>query len=210
MKRWEKYDKFLQSGNWHVHSSYTDGKNSVFEMCQKAEELGMRIIVFTEHVSRKMGFRFEDFLADVHAAKDRFNLIVLAGCEAAVTDVNGTLDAYPEMLRQCEIVAAGFHRFPYHEKEKRLHALELLLKNPQVDVWTHPRTLYMTGRIALTLTPTEKERALSWCKENTVLLENNSRYPLDKEFLDTAQRMRVPTCSATSAHSTEELERSIP
>ena len=62
MKRWEKYKEFLSLGDWHVHTSYTDGKNTVYELCRRARENRLRLIAFTEHVRRTLTYRFEDLV----------------------------------------------------------------------------------------------------------------------------------------------------
>lgn len=35
MKRWKRYRAQLHTGDWHVPTSYADGKNTVFEYCKK-------------------------------------------------------------------------------------------------------------------------------------------------------------------------------
>ena len=74
-----------------MHTNYTDGKNTVFEYCKQAEKNGLELIAFTEHVRKKLDYNFDEFLADVYAAKDKFDLEILAGCEVKVLDSEGTL-----------------------------------------------------------------------------------------------------------------------
>jgi putative hydrolase len=41
MKKWEKYSKDLETGDWHCHTKYTDGRNTVMEMCRQAQKNGL-------------------------------------------------------------------------------------------------------------------------------------------------------------------------
>ena len=92
MKNWKKYQEYLEKGDWHVHTNYTDGKNTVLEYCEQAEKNELKLIVFAEHVRKKLDYNFDKFLSDVQSAKDKFNLIILVGCEAKMIDLKGTLD----------------------------------------------------------------------------------------------------------------------
>ena len=51
--------------DYHIHSNHScDGKSSIFEMCQKAIELGIEEIGFSEHVDfepRDLGFGFFNY-----------------------------------------------------------------------------------------------------------------------------------------------------
>ena len=119
MKRWHKYEYYLLKGDWHVHTNYTDGKNTVFEYCKQAEENGLELIAFTEHVRKKLDYDFDDFVAEVYSAKDKFDLEILAGCEAKVLDSEGTLDVSDDILKECEIVLGVFVIAQYQVVRKR-------------------------------------------------------------------------------------------
>ena len=117
MRRWEKYKEYLIWGDWHTHTIYTDGQNTVFEMCEQAVKNNLKLIAFTEHVRRSLDYDFDRFLGDIESARRAYpNLIILAGCEAKVLDTEGNLDVSPEIIKKCDIVVASFHGFPYGEK----------------------------------------------------------------------------------------------
>jgi len=71
----------------------------------------LELIAFTEHVRRNLDYDFDDFVAEVYSAKDKFDLEILAGCEAKVVDSEGRLDVSDDILKECEIVLGVFHRF---------------------------------------------------------------------------------------------------
>lgn len=65
MKTWQRYPEFLIKGEWHVHTCYTDGQNTIDECCQKAVEIGIPLIAFTEHVRKNLNYDFHNFLNDI-------------------------------------------------------------------------------------------------------------------------------------------------
>lgn len=91
-KNWMGYEKYLQSGEWHVHTDYVDGENSVDEYCKRAVELRIPLIVFTEHVRRVLTYNYQDLVEEIMRARENYpELIILTGCEAKVLE-NGSLD----------------------------------------------------------------------------------------------------------------------
>jgi len=75
----------MRSVDYHVHSSHScDGKSSIPEMCQKAVELGIEEIGFSEHMDfepKDWGygfFNYERYSSEIEAAQDSFkNKIVI-------------------------------------------------------------------------------------------------------------------------------------
>jgi len=137
--KYSEYKNCIRYGDFHVHTDYTDGKNTVIEYCQKARQNNLKLIAFTEHVRKSITYDYDDFLSDISQAKSEFHDIkILSGCEAKVLNINGELDAPEEILDQCDIVVGVFHSFRYKDKKNYLTALKAMLRNPVVDIWGHP------------------------------------------------------------------------
>lgn len=203
MKRWKRYRAQLHTGDWHVHTSYTDGKNTVFEYCEKAQENGLELIAFTEHVRKDLDYIFDDFVSEVYSAKDQFDLNILVGCEAKVLDLNGSLDVSKSVLDVCEIVLASFHKF---EKNKKNYfaAIENMLENPHVDIWAHP-TLFAKNN-GFELSQGNLLRVIKLCKENEVLIERNIRYNLpNDEFMKLSMAENAEYVISSDAHDVSML-----
>lgn len=96
----------------HAHTSYTDGKNSLEEMCEAALKAGLEAIVFTEHVNRSSDW-FWDFFGEVKEAKKfyRTKLRVFSGIEAKALNWWGELDATPEMKEAADVVMGVVHSY---------------------------------------------------------------------------------------------------
>lgn len=181
-KNWMKYEPYLLSGEWHVHTSYTDGENSVNEYCEKAIESGIPLIVFSEHVRRSLDYDFYALLKEIKLAQRKYpELIILPGCETKVLDT-GELDVSDEILGQCEIVLMAFHSFPV-DVSQYYDALRIALANPKVDVWAHPG--YFLAKNGLTVGKSQIEEISSIACQHNVLIELNTRYNMPpKEWLD--------------------------
>ncbi len=205
MKRWQAYREELLRGDWQVHTTWSDGKSSVLDYCRAARRRGLRLIAFTDHVRREIGFDFEAYRREVEGARRLFpDLILLAGCEAKVLNPQGDLDAPWEVLEQCDLVLGAFHSFS--PPGLYLEALEGMLQNPWVDIWAHP-TLY-AQRQGLVLGGKKEEELVRFCLEREVLIEFNAKYHLPlPSFREKVYALGAPYVYGSDAHRVEELGR---
>jgi putative hydrolase len=203
MKKWQRYSRYLATGDWHCHTRYTDGRNTVMKMCGQAEKNGLELIAFTEHVRKKLSYDFGRLEADVEKARKRFpRMKILLGCEAKVLDCTGSLDVSEETLRKCDIVLATFHSFPSSDKGELESALKGMLRNPDVDVWTHPITFFQK----CPLCEKDVNEIIEMCIKNNVLIEDNKK-PCYKSprLVEACRRMGAKTVTGSDAHGAEEL-----
>jgi len=227
MKKWQRYSRYLGTGDWHCHTRYTDGRNTVMEMCGQAERNGLEFIAFTEHVRRKLSYDFGRLEADVKKARKKFpRMKILLGCEAKVLDRTGSLDVSERVLRKCDIVLGTFHSFPsLNEGDKKKEgvsghlqascrlpstsrkkefesALKNMLANPDVDIWTHPITFFQQCPLC------EKDvyDIIRLCIKGNVLVENNTkpRYRSPKLIAE-CRKMGAKIVTGSDAHGAEEL-----
>lgn len=71
-----KWKRYFFNGIWHLHTNYTDGENSVFEYCDVAKEMGIKLVCFTEHVSLDLSYNFNNYLLDIKKARKRCNMTI--------------------------------------------------------------------------------------------------------------------------------------
>jgi putative hydrolase len=96
----------------HVHTSRTDGKAEIKAVMQRAVELGLSRIAFTEHVRRDSTW-FHAFAEEVRTQREEFpQLDVWVGCESKALDKHGALDVTDKIIAECDIVLGSVHRFP--------------------------------------------------------------------------------------------------
>ena len=203
--KYSECKSYIQYGDFHVHTNYTDGKNTVIEYCQKARQNNLKLIAFTEHVRRNLTYNYNDFLSDIFQAKSEFDdLKIFSGCEAKVLNVDGELDAQEEILDTCDIVIGVFHSFKYKDKKNYLIALKAMLRDPIIDIWGHP-TLF-AKKHNIKLEEDELKEIINVCIENNVLIEKNLKYNLpDVNFIKLALNERAKFVMGSDAHSIREL-----
>ena len=207
MKNWERYRAYLETGDFHVHTSYTDGSNTVSEFCEQAVQNGLKLICFSEHVRRKLFYNYNDLLKDIQEARQLYpGLRILAGCEAKILDRSGSLDISQEILDKAEIVIASFHDFPQGPREDFVQALLGALRHPRVDIWGHPATLFRHAD----LTASDHQRIIRECIKERVLIEDNSLarpYEAPPAFLEACRKLGATIVANSDAHCREDLKK---
>lgn len=203
-KNWMKYKPYLLSGEWHIHTNYTDGSNSVNEYCKEALKLGIPLIVFSDHVRRKLDYDFHALLSEIELAQKKYpELIILSGCEAKVLE-NGKLDVSDEILRRCEIVLMAFHSFPARAHHY-YNAVKIALTNPMVDIWAHPGLFLIRNN--LELEGHQIEEILEIAYINDVLIELNSKYNVPLKEWRGILTGKLKFVKGNDIHSLKDLQR---
>jgi putative hydrolase len=206
MKTWEKHKDFLIWGDWHVHTKYTDGQNSVDEMCRQAIKNNLKLIAFTEHVRTDLDYDFDIFLKDINDARKKYpKLKILSGCEAKVLDTKGALDVSEDVIEKCDIVIASFHGFPFSRKRDHIEAMKNTILNKNVDIWGHPTQQLV--RNGMKITQGEADDLIEFCKIKSVLIERNQSYPETHWFVDRALELGAPVVFSSDAHRTSDVRK---
>ncbi len=206
MKTWQRYREYLLRGEWHVHTNYTDGKNTVEELCNVAERRRIPLIAFTEHVRKNLKYNFEDLLEDIDRAREEHpSLIILSGIEAKVLP-DGTLDVSDEIIKSVDYPIFAYHSFP-NDVEQYMRTLERVIKeNPFINAWAHPG-LFLLKR-GLPSSAIEIEHILKLMKERNVLLELNHKYNLPfRDWIERAEQLGVTLVCGDDIHSISNFAR---
>lgn len=102
--------------DYHTHTRYSHGSGSVAANAAAADRLGLDEVAITDHgpASLGCGIRRSTILERVKADAARYNAmyprpVVLAGVEANVIGLDGTLDVEPAQLASLDLVVAGLH-----------------------------------------------------------------------------------------------------
>ncbi len=142
-------DRDLQ-GVLHVHTTASDGRDSLETMALAAREAGYRYVAFTDH-SKSAGYAGglseERVLAqreEIRALRRRVSgLRIFHGTEADIL-ADGSIDYGDEFLAHFDLVVASVHsRFGLSAGEQTARLIRAV-SNPRVSVLGHP-----TGRLLL-------------------------------------------------------------
>src|SRR5713101_4939630 len=141
-------------GTFHCHTTASDGHNSIEEMAEAAQELGLEYLGIADHSRSSVqghGMDAEKLLVQVTAIRklnktfDGFRLF--AGVECDILR-DGSLDFSDEVLSQLDYVVASVHSgFNLSESEMTRRVIRAL-ENPFVTMLAHP-----PGRLLLKREP---------------------------------------------------------
>jgi len=174
-------------GDLQMHTTASDGRNSVEEMADEAKKLGYKYILITDHskaVTIANGLddkRAVENIQRIKAARKKVKGIeIWAGAEVDILG-DGSLDYPDEILRQFDIVLASVHSRMTQPGEEMTERLLKALRNPYVRILGHP-----TGRYVLRRDPFnfDHERVFNAAKKAGVVLEVNA----NPERLDLCDR----------------------
>lgn len=198
-------------GDLHVHTTLTDGKNSLEEMAQAAQKImGYEYIANTDHSKRLAMVRGLDAqkVAENIKRTDKLNeklknFTILKGIEVDILE-DGSLDLSDEILKELDIVVGAVHyKFNLTRKQQTERILRAM-DNPYFNILAHP-----TGRLINERDPydVDMERIMKHAKENNCFLEINSqpsRLDLNDYYIKMGKDIGIKFSISTDAHSIED------
>ena len=111
----EIYDKLKKGStprvDLHVHTNWTDGQNSVFEMHKEACNKSLSHIFFSEHSRKNSNDWFFEFSKQVESLPNDV-CKALKGTEVKILNFNGEIDINENFYKECDLIMASVHRFP--------------------------------------------------------------------------------------------------
>ena len=194
-----------------MHTTASDGANSIEEMGRAARELGYEYIALTDHskaVTVANGMDEKQTLEQIrkiHAANERMEGIrLLAGCEVDILK-DGRLDLDDEVLAQLDAVVCSVHSYMNLDRGAMTERLLAAIENPYTQILAHP-----TGRILLRRDAFEydMEKIMDAALRHGVVMECNAapgRLDLRDTYLRMAKERGLRIVISTDAHSTRSL-----
>ena len=131
-------------GDLHMHSTYSDGQDTVEAMVSAARELGYEYVAITDHSENAAASRTVtiDQLArqreEIERLRERFpRPAILHGIEVDILP-DGTLDFSDAVLEQLDIVLASLHDAAGQDGAALTRRCIRAIQHPLVNVITHP------------------------------------------------------------------------
>ena len=198
-------------GDLHCHTTASDGRNSIEQMAQAAQERGYDYLAITDH-SATHGFgnhvtadelrRQIERIKEVDARMEGFR--VLAGTETNVLP-DGSVDYEDDLLGELDWVVASVHTSFGMAEEDMTDRMVAAIEHPLVDVIGHP-----TGRLIGRREPyaVDLGRVIEAAERTGTFLEinaNPNRRDLDDVHVRVAARAGVKILIDSDAHGTETL-----
>ena len=198
-------------GDFHVHTRYSDGDNTIEEMSREAINIGYEYICISDHSKTRAianGMKEEELLKQIREI-DRLNkkfkkFRIFKGCEVDILN-DGSLDFSDDILKRLDIVGAAVHSGFKMSEGKMTERIIRALENKYVKILYHP-----TGRLINQREPYQVDlnSLFDVAKEKKKFLEINSminRLDLNDYNIKKAVEKGVRLVLGTDSHSKEHL-----
>jgi DNA polymerase (family 10) len=144
-------------GDLHMHTQWSDGRESVEAMAAACSALGYEYIAITDHsvnaaASRTLAREDVPRQADeIAAVRERFpSLAILHGVEVDILP-DGRLDFEDDLLERFDLVLASLHVRANQGPEQLLDRYLGAIRHPLVNIITHPANRLLSARLAYEL-----------------------------------------------------------
>ncbi|HLR62649.1 MAG TPA: DNA polymerase/3'-5' exonuclease PolX [Lentibacillus sp.] len=199
-------------GDLHMHTTWSDGGQSLEEMVNQARLKKYDYITITDHSKY---LRIANGLNETRLRKQRdeiaklnekyHDIHIFAGVEMDILP-DGTLDFSDKFLKEMDFVIGAIHSSFNQSQEKIMHRLDAALANPYVSLVAHP-----TGRLIGRRQGYRADvaRLIERAKETDTALEinaNPNRLDLSSEWARKAQEEGVKIAINTDAHDYSMLD----
>jgi len=193
-------------GDLQMHTTASDGKNSIEEMAEAARELGHEYIAITDHskaVTVANGLDEKRMAAQITklraADKKGLGIRVLVGSEVDILK-DGSLDYSDEILAQLDVVVCSIHSYFNLDRAAMTERMLAAIENPYAQIIGHP-----TGRLLLKREgfDYDMEKVLDACAKHGVAMECNSypdRLDLKDVYLRMCKERGVKVVISTDSH----------
>jgi len=163
-------------GDLHLHTNWSDGKNSINQMAREAKSRGYDYLAITDHTTLPVARGMNDKkLKEQMSEIDKINsqiddITILKGSEVNL-DSQGNLDISEDVLEELDLVIAAVHYDFRQEPEKMNMRISNALENEYVNILAHPTGRKLKERQAYKL---DLEQLFQKATETGTVLEVNS------------------------------------
>jgi len=194
-------------GDLHMHSTWSDGGQSIEEMVLKAREIGYEYIAITDH---SKFLRVANGLDEKRLLKQREEIDILnekypdihifAGVEMDILP-DARLDFNDDFLKKMDFVIGAIHSSFNQSEEQIMERLYAALDNPYISIIAHPTGRLIGRREGYKV---NVDKLIERAKETNTALEinaNPNRLDLSAQWVRKAQALGVILAINTDAHS---------
>jgi DNA polymerase (family 10) len=202
-------------GDLHMHTIYSDGRDSVATMVQAAAALGYEYIAITDHSARAAASRtvtvdtLQRQRDEIARVRERFPaLAILHGIEVDIMP-DGRLDFDDKVLEPLDIVLASLHDGAGHDGARLTRRCLTAIRHPLVNVITHPANRLVGRHPGYDL---DFEAVYAAAVESGTALEIDgapSHLDMDGEHARAAVRLGVTVTIDSDCHKATLLDRQM-
>jgi DNA polymerase (family X) len=198
-------------GDLHMHTKASDGRASLREMAQAAQQQGYAYLAISDHSKRVTiahGLdekRLAEQAGEIAELNETLTgTVILSSVEVDILE-DGRLDLPNFALRRLDFAVGAVHSAFGLSREKQTERLLRAMDNPCLAVLAHPTGRLIGEREGIDI---DLERILKAARERGVAIEVNGqpdRLDLNEWHCKLAKEIGVKLVLSTDAHSTSEL-----
>ncbi|API90788.1 DNA polymerase/3'-5' exonuclease PolX [Virgibacillus pantothenticus] len=202
-------------GDLHMHTTWSDGAQSLEEMVTQAMKKSYQYIAITDHskflkVANGLSeTRLRKQQEEIARLNEKYSDIhIFSGVEMDILP-DGSLDFSDAFLREMDFVIASIHSSFNQTEEQIMYRLETALENPYVSIIAHPTGRLIGRRPGYQV---DMHKLIEKAKETNTALEinaNPNRLDLSHQWARKAQEIGVPLAINTDAHNYQMLEHMV-
>ncbi|WP_339233135.1 DNA polymerase/3'-5' exonuclease PolX [Oceanobacillus sp. FSL W7-1281] len=199
-------------GDLHMHTTWSDGAQSLDEMAEKVKSMGYSYMAITDHskylrVANGLNEeRLRKQRQEINALNEKYaDFHIFSGVEMDILP-DGSLDFEDDFLKEMDFVIGAIHSSFQQSEEEIMHRLTNALENPYVSIIAHPTGRLIGRRDGYKV---NLEKLIEKAKETNTALEinaNPNRLDLSHEWAKKAQEAGVKLVIDTDAHNYQMLE----
>ena len=111
----------ILTADYHTHTPYSHGKNTIEENVARAKELGLKQIGLSDHGFSHIAFgvrrrEMSEYIAECKAAAEKYGIEVLVGIEANIRGKSGKSDLKKKDFENFDLYLCGKHVFIWFDK----------------------------------------------------------------------------------------------
>jgi DNA polymerase (family 10) len=198
-------------GDIHVHTDWSDGRDSIEAMAQAAKALGYQYLAITDHSAGRgiaHGLSDERLRQQIEEIK-RLNkqlkgIRLLTGMEVDIR-ADGSIDLPEELLADLDIVIAAIHSAMTQSQEQITRRILGAMENPHIDVIAHPTCRLLGEREPAAVDMEAVFRAAAKYDKALEINTMPNRLDLKDIHVYRARELGVKLIMGTDAHSTAQL-----
>lgn len=182
------YNGLKIRGNFHNHSTFSDGIYDIEELLHIAQSSGRDYVGISDHTQSMHGVTEESIL-EQHSLIDKLNqesscrLLKSLECEILP---DGALDMSEDVLDSLDYTIIAIHTDTYQTKKDIERRLIRAIENPHSNILAHPSARLHKKKVALIA---DMHKIIDACIDNGVAIEINGdpeRIDLDPKYIQYA------------------------
>lgn len=203
-----KYEEV--KGDFHIHSTWSDGTASIEEIARKAQEMGYEFVGIADHsASLKVAYGLSEEkvlkkIQEIRKLQERFDVRIFAGTECDIKP-DGSLDYSNKILKELDFAYAAIHsRFKMNEKEMTERIVKAM-ENEYINILAHPTARMIGKRDPINV---DLERIFEVARETNTFMEINAfpdRLDLNDVHAKMAKERGVKLAIGTDSHSLDHM-----